>query len=106
MKTTEEKTAPEQLWDAIAINIETGKVRLFGERKTFQNAEAISKIAVMRRGVETEFYAEVHTGTYKEGDEYIAGKNQERTPGDDGITADGRLVRIGDTFYPNGPRGL
>lgn len=64
------------LWDAIAVNLETSKVRLFGESKTLENAQAISAMAIMRRGLDEEFYAEVHTGTYKEGDKYIAGKNR------------------------------
>lgn len=68
MKTQAKKT--EQLWDAIAVNIQTSKVRLFGERKTKDNAEAISMMAVMRQGCDTEFYTEVPTGTYKEGDTY------------------------------------
>lgn len=38
--------------------------------KTFENAEAISKMAIMRRGLDEEFYAEVPTLTYKEGDIY------------------------------------
>lgn len=61
----------EQLFDAIAVNHETRKVRLFGERKTKDNAGAISSMAVMRRGLDEEFYTEVPTGKYKEGDEYL-----------------------------------
>lgn len=60
----------EPLYDAIAVNIETSEVRLFGEGKTKDNAEAISKMAVLRRGCDEEFYTEVPTGTYKEGDLY------------------------------------
>ena len=58
----------EQLYDALAVNIETNKVRIFGENKTLPNAEAISAMAVMRRGLDEEFYAEAPAGTYKEGD--------------------------------------
>lgn len=58
----------EQLFDAIAVNIKTNEVRIFGANKTKANAEAISSMAVMRRGCDKEFYTEVPAGTYKEGD--------------------------------------
>ena len=61
----------EHLWDAIAVNIETSKVRIFGAGESKTNAEAISEMAVMRRGCDEEFYTEVPAGTYKEGDTYI-----------------------------------
>lgn len=57
-------------YDALAVNIETKKVRIFGEKKTLPNAEAISAMAVMRRGCDEEFYTEVPHGQYKEGDIY------------------------------------
>lgn len=65
-----EATNESQLWDAIAVNIETQVVRLFGQNKTLSNAEAISKMAIMRRGCDEDFYAEVPAGTYKDGDIY------------------------------------
>jgi hypothetical protein len=58
------------LWDAIAVDHKTRKVRIFGEKKTLANAEAISAMAVMRRGCDEEFYTEVEAGTYKEADIY------------------------------------
>lgn len=58
------------LYDVVAINIATGKVRLLAENKSEANAEAIVKMAVMRRGVDEECYAEVPAGKYKEGDNY------------------------------------
>lgn len=60
----------EPLFNAIAINIKTNKVRIFGTNKTLRNAEAISGMAIMRRGLEEEFYAEAPSGKYKEGDSY------------------------------------
>lgn len=56
------------LYDVVAVNIETKRIRLFGERETLPNAEAIINMAVMRRGVDEEFYAEVPTGKYAEGE--------------------------------------
>lgn len=63
-------TAKTQLWDVIAVNIKANTVRIFDERQTFENAEAVSRMAIMRRGCDEEFYTEVHTGTYKDGDRY------------------------------------
>ena len=56
----------EQLFDVIAVNIETGAERFFGEGKTKANAEAIVNMAIMRRGVDEEFYKVVpHPHTLK-----------------------------------------
>lgn len=60
----------ERTYDAIAVNIDTRKIRIFGENKTKRNAEAISNMAVMRRGCDEEFYTEVPSGKYAEGDTY------------------------------------
>lgn len=60
-----------ELYDVVAVNIKSGVVEsLFGERKTLRNAEAIVTMAVMRRGVDEQFYAEVPTGKFKVGDRY------------------------------------
>ena len=59
-----------ELYDVLAVNIATLKVRLMAEKKTLPNAEAIVSMAVLRRGVDEEFYAEVPTAKYKEGDLY------------------------------------
>lgn len=59
-----------KLYDVIAVNLTTHKIRMFGENKTLDNAEAIVAMAVMRRGVDEEFYKEVPAGKYKEGDTY------------------------------------
>lgn len=65
MKTTE---AP--LFDVVAISIDDSTVRLIAESKTLRNAEAIVSMAVMRRGVDEEFFAEVPAGTYKNSDKW------------------------------------
>lgn len=62
----------DKLFDVLAVNMETNKVRLLAQGKTFRNAEAIVNMAVGRRGVEEEFYTETPAGKYKEGDEYIS----------------------------------
>lgn len=54
--------------DIVAVNIESGRVRLLAENKSPENAAAIVSMAVMRRGVTEEFFADVDAGSYKEGD--------------------------------------
>lgn len=57
-------------YDVVAVNLETNDVRLMAEGKTYDNAEAVVKMAVMRRGVDEEFFAEVPAGKYKTGDKW------------------------------------
>lgn len=65
------KTQTAALYDVVAVGIATGKVEsIFGERKTLRDAEAIVMMAVARRGVDEQFYAEVPTGKLKVGDVY------------------------------------
>lgn len=58
------------MYDVIAVNISTRKVRLIAHGKSERNAEAILSMAVMRRGVDGEFFIEVPAGSYKDGDRY------------------------------------
>lgn len=60
----------EELYDVVAVNIETRKVRLIGRNKALSNAEAIVEMAVYKRGCDEEFYTEVPARIYKEGDIY------------------------------------
>ena len=60
----------EKLYDVIAVNLDNSRVRLISEGKTEKNAEAIIEMAVIRRGVEEEFFTKVATKTYQEGDTY------------------------------------
>lgn len=47
------------LFDVVAIDIKTRDPRLLADRKTKASAEAIIKMAVIRRGVDSEFFAMV-----------------------------------------------
>lgn len=58
----------ENLFDVVAVNLDTNKVRLIANGKTKENAEAIQNMAVMRRGVDEEFFAACTSRKYKEGD--------------------------------------
>ena len=56
------------VFDVVAVNLATLRVRLLAETKTEKNADAIVTMAVMRRGVDEEFFTAVPAGTYTEGD--------------------------------------
>lgn len=60
----------EKLFDVVAVDLKTYKVRFMAQGKTERNAEAVVTMAVMRRGVEDEFFVKVPAGTYAEGDTY------------------------------------
>ena len=64
------KTKKPPLFDVVAIRFDNLKVRLLAEGKTLENAEAVVKFAVIRRGMETEFYSEVPAGLYRDGDDW------------------------------------
>ena len=46
----------EELYDVVAINIETSARRFIARGKTLRNAEAIENMVIMRCGVDEEFY--------------------------------------------------
>lgn len=60
-----------ELYDVVAVNLETRKARLIAEKKTERNADATLMMAVMRRGVEKEFFEVVPSGTVLEGQDWI-----------------------------------
>jgi hypothetical protein len=51
-----------ELFDVLAVNIETGKARVLAAGKTEAKADAIVSMAVLRRGVEDEFFKAVPHG--------------------------------------------
>lgn len=58
------------MFDVVAVNIDTHKVRILTTNKTRADAEAIVKMAAMRRGVVEEFFAEVPHRKYSDGDKW------------------------------------
>ncbi len=68
--TTIDRAAPSGLYDVIAVNMQSHKVRLLMEDKTERNADAIAEMAVIRIGCDEEFFAKVPAGQYKNGDEW------------------------------------
>lgn len=61
-------TPTETLYDVVAVENRSGRVRRIAEGKTEDNAEAIVSMAVMRRGLNEEFFAPVRAGAYNDGD--------------------------------------
>jgi hypothetical protein len=94
-----------KLYDVVAVNPETNKVRIMDTNKTHGDADACVKMAVLRRGVETEFFSEVIHGQYAEGDEWKGnGGIKPYEPETRGNPP--RIQKIGNMWYPIGPRGL
>ena len=56
--------------DVIAVNMDTMLTRLIAVDKSEKNAEAIVSMAVMRRGVDVEFFTTVPHGAYSDGMTY------------------------------------
>jgi len=63
----------DRYFDVVGINLATKQVRLMDTHKTLKNANAIMEMAVIRRGVEGEFFAVVPEGLYAEGDLWKGG---------------------------------
>lgn len=91
----------ENTCDVVAVNIKTDTVRVLATEKTRGNAEACVSMAVMRRGVDEEFFSLAQQAKYKDGDKWTGrGELPDEEPRDpDHIT-------IGNMTYPRGPRGL
>lgn len=58
------------MYDVIAVNMTTHKVRLLAESKTERNADAIEMMAAVRLGCDEEFFTTTPAGKYKEGDKW------------------------------------
>lgn len=57
--------------DVIAVGIHDSLVHtILASSETGRNAEAIIRMAVMRRGVDEEFYVDVPAGSYRVGEAY------------------------------------
>lgn len=56
------------MYDVVEVNIREKTVQVMERGKDKENAEAVMKMAVMRRGVDTSFFAVVLEGSYQDGD--------------------------------------
>lgn len=57
-------------FDVIEVDTDTMKVRMMGESLSARNAEAVERMALMRRGNDNNFFTTVEAGKYKDGDTY------------------------------------
>lgn len=60
------------MFDVFEVDIATRKVRAMGTEKTERNAEAIERMAIMRRGNDSNFFVTVPAGLYADGDTFDA----------------------------------
>jgi hypothetical protein len=58
--------------DVIAVDIQSGTVRFMAQGLDERNAEAVKGLAMMRRGVDAEFFVVVDANIYATGDAYGA----------------------------------
>lgn len=63
-------TTSSSLYDVVAVDFKSSKVRIPSTSRDEANAEAVVAMAVMRRGVEVEFFGAVPAGMYKDGEEW------------------------------------
>ena len=59
-----------QLFDVIAVDLETNKVRIITTAVSEDSAYALETMTIERQGCEKAFFAVVETGTFKQGDEW------------------------------------
>lgn len=57
-------------FDVVSVHIESLNVRVLTRDKTEPNAEALVQNAVLRRGVDTHFFAVTTAGKYSDGDKW------------------------------------
>ena len=67
----------EKTYDILAVNLRSHKVRIIGEEKTKADAEAYQNIAVIRRGVNEEFFVTVPHGSYDEGADWATKEDSD-----------------------------
>jgi len=87
-------------FDCICIGIEDSVVRWVHETSSLGNADAAMKMAIARQGLGDQFFACVPAGKYSEGEKFTGGAVHYEPE------KSGGHIKVGDTWYPDGPRGL
>jgi len=88
------------LYDVAAVSLEAGTVRLIETRKPRREAEAIVTMAVIRRGIDQEFFVEVAAGSYQEGERWVGQKKKGDSMTQPIVTKQGyRLEKHEDGWY-------
>jgi hypothetical protein len=57
-------------FDVFEVDIDSGVMRVMGKDKDARNAEAIERMAIMRRGNDDNFFVTCPAGKFSEGDKY------------------------------------
>ena len=71
-----------KLFDVVAVNFKSNHVRILSTSRDGENADAIVTMAVMRRGIEEEFFGVVPAGMYKDGDRWHGNGSQDNDTSD------------------------
>lgn len=58
--------------DVVAVDLKTHLVRVLARRLGAADADAYVNMAVLRRGVEQEFFADAPAGQYADGDKWAS----------------------------------
>lgn len=66
-----------KLFDVVGVDLATHRVRIMATRQTAENADAYVKMAVMRRGVDEEFFAAPPAGLYRDGDTWEGASKEQ-----------------------------
>lgn len=89
------------LYDVVTVNLSDHRVTVWYRDKDYDNANAIIKIAIARRGVDKQIYAMTKPGLYNDGDTYSGGGLDEAPNPEDPD-----YIISGGMMYPRGERGL
>ena len=69
--TNETLTVADYKFDVLAVSLDRNHaVRILDRNRTAEDAKASMHMAVLRRGVETEFFAVVPAGSYADGQKW------------------------------------
>ena len=94
----------EKRFDVVEVTISTNTVMLMTNGRGSSDAVAVQRMAIARRGNNGNFFAIVPAGVYADGDTWKG--PHEEMPTEPYDEKRGSIVRIGSTWYPDGPRGL
>ena len=63
-------------WDVVRVAFTTNQVKVLAGPRDKWQAEAVLKMAVLRTGVEYQFFARVPHGRYQDGDEWKGAEDE------------------------------
>jgi hypothetical protein len=90
----------EAQFDVAAVSIETSTVLWVSGPHNAENADAVTKMAIMRQGVEDRFFSPCQHGQYKAGEKWTGGVPLPV------LEEDPDYIHAGGMYFPRGKRGL